>query len=96
MIRAAALLVAIAAPVAAQEAPQIVCLARADMGAQLLEGYSEALIGRFLTAGDQTLVEVFTAPGSWTITVTKTDGQSCIIAFGAAWVMQGVPQGEPG
>lgn len=92
MIRAAALLVAIAAPVAAQ----VPCLPRDGLVAQLRDIYGEALSARFLAADEQTMVEIFTAAGSFTIAVTDAEGLSCMIAVGEAWTMQGVPRGEPG
>lgn len=77
-------------------AQQVPCIPRADMGSGLKERYGEHLTARFLTDDSDALVEVFTAPGTWTIVVTNASGQSCMIATGQAWVIQGVPQGEEG
>lgn len=92
MIRAALAACLIAAPAAAE----LPCLPRADLVAQLLSDYGESLSARFLTTDEKSLVEVYTASGSWTILVTDAAGKSCMIATGGAWTMQGVPQGEPG
>jgi len=92
MIRALILACLAAAPAVA-ETP---CLPRADLVAELRETYGESLTARLLTLDARTMVEIYTAPGSWTIIVTDEAGQSCLVGVGGAWVMQGVPQGEAG
>lgn len=91
MIRFFACLLAV--PASAQELP---CLPRADLVAQLRETFGESLTARLLTMDGTTMVEIYTAPGSWTLLVTDDVGTSCMVGAGGAWVIQGVPQGEAG
>lgn len=83
----------LAFPAAAQE---VQCLPRADLVAQLRETFGESLTARLLTLDGSTMVEVYTAPGSWTLLVTDDVGTSCMVGAGGAWVIQGVPQGTDG
>lgn len=73
-----------------------VCMPRPDLVAQLRDGYGESLTARLLTQDEKALIEVYTAPGSWTLLVTDAAGISCMVGSGGAWVIQGVPQGEAG
>lgn len=89
MIRVIACLLAF--PAAAQD---VQCMSRADLVAQLRETFGESLTARLLNLDGTTMVEVYTAPGSWTLLVTDAAGKSCMVGSGGAWVIQGVPQGE--
>lgn len=82
-IRAAVLALAIlAGPVAA--APQ--CGGRDFVVAQLAERYGETRRGLGVAANN-TVMEIFAsaASGSWTITVTTPDGQTCLVASGQSF-----------
>ena len=70
--------------------------------AGLATGFDEVRRGAGLTAapdGRAQVVEIFTsASGSWTIVVTRPDGQTCLVASGQAWedITEELPaKGEP-
>lgn len=79
----AGLIFATQAAIAAQCAP------REQVVAGLATGFDEVRRGAGLTAGPDAraqVVEIFTsASGSWTIVVTRPDGQTCLVASGQAW-----------
>jgi len=83
----------LAVPAAAADVP---CMPRADLVSQLRDNYGESLTARLLTQDEGALIEIYTAPGSWTILVMDAAGRSCMVGSGGAWVIQGVPQGEAG
>ena len=62
------------------------CGNRADFVTQLGNRYAEAPIALCLT-GNGDLVQVFAAANgaTWTITVTRPDGLSCMITEGESW-----------
>lgn len=91
MIRFAALLAIMATSATAE-----LCLPRDEMAKGLLKLYGESVAARLLTSSGKEVIEVFTAPNSWTMIVTDAAGKACIIADGKAWVIQGIPQGTPG
>lgn len=71
---------------------QPVCGIRQDMVKSLLRGYRETqrAIG---IANPTTVVEVLTSKsGSWTILLTSSSGESCIVSAGEAWEETPPPQ----
>lgn len=61
------------------------CLPHDDMRDALAQRYHEQPLAMALTSGD-TVLELFTArTGTWTITVTRPGGPTCIIAAGSAF-----------
>ena len=81
---AAAIVLATTTDVAAQN-PQN-CGARESVVAQLAEGYGEVRQSMGIGASN-TVVEVFASAetGSWTITVTRPGGMTCLVASGQAF-----------
>ncbi len=82
---------------AAQSAPQ--CAPRDTVMAALAGQYGETRRGMGLTA-DQAVIEVFAndTSGTWTITATLPDGQTCLVASGQGYeVMTDAlpPKGDP-
>lgn len=76
---ALAFLIGLAAPAAAQQA----CDTR-DATAALLAGkYGERIVGNGLTPSGE-LAELWANPasGSWSFTFTRSDGTTCLMAFG--------------
>ena len=72
-----------------QEARAAQCAPRDQVVAGLATGFDEVRRGAGLTAapdGRAQMIEIFTsASGSWTIVVTKPDGQTCLVGSGQAW-----------
>ncbi len=82
---------------AAQSAPQ--CGPRATVIATLAETYGETRRGLGL-APNQTVIEVFANDenGSWTITASAPDGQTCLLASGQQYQARTdalPPKGDP-
>ena len=65
---------------------------------QLAERYGESRQAIALDGANQ-VIEVFAsdATGSWTLLVTRADGQSCLLAAGQAFEMlsEALPSGDP-
>ena len=87
---------------ATQAALAAQCAPREQVVAGLATGFDEVRRGAGLTAapdGRAQVVEIFTAAsGSWTIVVTRPDGQTCLVASGQAWedIAEELPaKGEP-
>jgi hypothetical protein len=87
---------------ATQAALAAQCAPREQVVAGLATRFDEVLRGAGLTAapdGRAQVVEIFTsASGSWTIVVTRPDGQTCLVASGQAWedITEELPaKGEP-
>lgn len=87
----------LAAAMPANASPQ--CGARDVVTTQLAEKYAETRRGIGI-ANNQSVMEVYASEaGSWTITVTLTDGRMCLVASGQAYetVTEVLPpQGIPG
>lgn len=65
---------------------QNACFEREDALARLQSQYGENVAARGLTAEGKAMFELLTSEdGTWTILVTRTDGQSCVVAGGDAW-----------
>ncbi len=79
----AALLIALALPVAAQQLP---CADRATVIERLASEFAEKPIALGI-ANDGSVVEVLssTTSGGWTLIVTRPDGTACMIAAGENW-----------
>ncbi len=73
---------AIAPPAHAQSA----CAPRATLAENLSKKYGEERIAGGLQSANQ-MIEVFSSPktGSFTILLTKPNGQSCIVSSGKSW-----------
>ena len=87
---------------ATQAALAAQCAPREQVVAGLATGFDEVRQGAGLTAapdGRAQVIEIFTsASGSWTIVVTRPDGQTCLVASGQAWedITDELPaKGEP-
>lgn len=96
-LAAVLLTVGAAAPAAANEpsvnnaVPQgteaiLVCNSRAAIIADLKDGYSEQPTALGVTSAG-TVMELWTAPGgnTWTLVVTMTNGDSCVVGAGDGW-----------
>jgi hypothetical protein len=85
------LLIALSSPALAQ---QPLCLAHADITAKLSEQYAEKPISLGI-ANNGGVLEVLSAPKgkTWTIILTMTNGQSCMIAAGDGWRRRAMPTG---
>lgn len=83
MIRAAILAALVATPVAAQT---VNCAPHNVVAQRLAERWGETRQGIGLAA-DNTVLEVWASPetGTWTITVTRPGGPTCLVASGEAW-----------
>ncbi len=93
LLAAATLL--LSGPAGAQGRP---CADHATVVARLAEGYGESRQSMGLAA-DNTVVEVFASleTGTWTITVTRPGGPTCLVASGIGWEHLGEtlpPEGE--
>lgn len=90
MIAAAALVLAVATPVAAQQAA---CAPHAEVVALLSQQHGEVMIGVGL---DQrgVLTELFTSPGgaTWSIIVTAPGGLACMAGYGTSWQSRITPE----
>lgn len=77
--------------------PQAQCGARSAVIANLAERYGETRRGVGIAANN-TLMEVFASDqsGSWTITVTTHDGQTCLVASGQSYEATSEPATPPG
>jgi hypothetical protein len=87
---------------ATQAALAAQCAPREQVVAGLATGFDEVRRGAGHTAapdGRVQVIEIFTsASGSWTIVVTRPDGQTCLVASGQAWedITDELPaKGEP-
>lgn len=65
---------------------QSACFEREDALARLQNLHGEAVIARGLTSEGKEMVELLASQdGTWTILVTNTDGQTCMVGSGKAW-----------
>jgi hypothetical protein len=95
---AAIITLAASLPLMAQTPPP--CAPRAVVLAKLAEAYGETRQAVGLAANG-TVLEVFAnaGEGSWTITVTTPQGQTCLVATGQGYeaIAEALPpQGQPG
>ncbi len=82
-----ALTVAAAAIPAAALAEGRNCGERSAIVQRLENNYGEARTGAGLSDGNSSMIEIFASEetGTWTILVTRPDGQSCLVAAGDNW-----------
>jgi hypothetical protein len=82
----AALLAATAVlPVSVASAVEVQCAAHKQMVGLLSKKYREAPLAMG-TVNEDRFMQLFVSDGgSWTILVTKSDGQACILAAGKNW-----------
>jgi hypothetical protein len=86
----AALAAAIVSSAGSASAFEIQCAKHDQIAGRLAKKYSERPVGAG-TIGDERYMQLFVSPqGSWSVVVTKTDGESCIVAAGANW--ESMPQ----
>ena len=85
-IAIAALLAALSyAPASSAYAVQVQCAKHNQMVGLLSKKYSENPVAMGTVSEDRFMQLFVSAAGSWTILVTQTDGQACIVAAGQNW-----------
>ena len=71
---------------AVPSASRSICTERSDLVDQLSRTYQEKQHGLGITSAGQGTLEFFASKkGSWTIIVTTTEGETCILATGHSW-----------
>ena len=80
-------------------AQDLACGSREEMTERLKRSFGEAQTGLGLISAAQVL-EVWSSEetGTWTILMTDTDGQSCLVAAGESWKtvpVEALIKGEP-
>lgn len=88
MLRTTILAFALAAPAAQAQAQTANCSDHATMVRHLAEGWGESRQSVALDAGNS-MVELFASAetGTWTLTLTRPGGPTCMIASGHAFEM---------
>ncbi len=83
-----------AQPAPAQDTPRQMprCAPAADMRALLRDAFDERRRFAGLIA-DQGVLELYSGPDSWSLTLTRPDGTACLIAAGYDHFL--IPPGEP-
>ena len=66
-------------------AVEVQCAKQMLMQQLLIEKYKETPVGAGTVNQDRYMQIFVSAKGTWTILMTQTDGQSCIIASGENW-----------
>jgi hypothetical protein len=84
-IALAAFLAFCCAPATQTFATQVQCANHNQMVGLLSKKYSENPIAMGTVNEDRFMQLFVSSGGSWTILVTKTDGQACIVAAGHNW-----------
>ena len=73
-----------------------ICAERSDLVDRLSRTYQEKRHGLGITSAGQGTLEFFASPkGSWTIIVTTTEGETCILATGHSWHVTPPALGKP-
>lgn len=90
LARVVATLILALVTVESASAVQIQCAAHRQMMGLLTKKYSEAPLAMGTVNADRYMQLFVSARGTWTIVVTKTDGQACIVAAGENW--EKIPQ----
>lgn len=96
-IAAATMIVPLQAVAQAQPMmPQSVCGTRAEVTTKLEATFGELQKGAGMVS-DRRVMELWQSreTGSWTLLMTQTDGQTCIIAAGKHWRDRPALQGDP-
>jgi hypothetical protein len=93
---AVAIGLAAATPVAEAQT-RSACAERAQVVTRLAEKYGETLQSMGLHQSDA-VMEIYASEetGTWTILVTRPDGQACLIAAGRMWEAHMTPARAPG
>ncbi len=73
------------APASNALAVQVQCAKHQLLAGMLTEKYSEAPVAMGTVNEDRYMQLFISRSGSWTIVVTRTDGQACIVAAGQNW-----------
>jgi hypothetical protein len=97
LVRAAvALGLAVATPGAEAET-RTACAERTQVVARLAEKYGETLQSMGLHQSNA-VMEIYASEetGTWTILVTRPDGQACLVAAGRMWEAHTTPARAPG
>ena len=83
------------APVAPASAQAMMCMDRTALLKELSGKYHEQRRGLGIASGDRGAMEVYVSKnGTWTIVMTLTNGNACIVAAGHSWqVVPVVAQG---
>lgn len=75
---------------------EVQCAKQGLMQQLLAEKYKEAPVGVGTVNRDRYMQLFVSAEGTWTMLMTQTDGQSCIIASGENWdSLPQIAQAEP-
>ena len=70
---------------AGASAAEVQCAKHKQLVGLLAKKYSENPVGMGTISEDR-FMQIFVSPeGSWTVLVTRTDGQACIVAAGQNW-----------
>jgi hypothetical protein len=77
-------------------ASEVQCAKHQQLVGLLSKKYSESPVAMGTVNEDRYMQLFVSRAGSWTILVTKTDGQACIVAAGQNWEkLPGVVAGDP-
>ena len=75
---------------------QMRCDLRDNAISELETKFDEQVVGRGLTRGGQSMVEILVSEaGSWSVVVTDTRGRTCLIATGEDWTDIKILAGDP-
>ena len=85
MLRKVILASVIAGSLASPAAAQMVCSDRDKFLKHLGDGYSESPVAMGLASNGTVLEVLASTNGTWTISLTKPNGLSCVVASGEAW-----------
>jgi hypothetical protein len=67
------------------DAVEVQCAKHQQLAGMLSKKYSETPVGMGTVNEDRYMQLFISRSGSWTILVTRTDGQACIVAAGQNW-----------
>ena len=67
------------------EAVQVQCAKHQQLVGMLSKKYSESPVAMGTVSEERYMQLFISRSGSWTILVTRTDGQACIVAAGQNW-----------
>jgi hypothetical protein len=75
---------------------QMKCDLRDNAISHLAEKFDEHVVGRGLTRGGRSMVEILVSEsGSWSALVTDTNGRTCLMATGEDWTEIQLLVGDP-
>ncbi len=92
LVRAVVALCLAAATPVAEAQTRSACADRTQVVARLAEKYGETLQSMGLQQSDA-IMEIYASEetGTWTILVTRPDGQACLVAAGRMWEAHSTP-----